>query len=70
MTFASSTLQIQKHEYLSGLNIVVFADICTLSFYVFNMNVVSLFANSSPLLATLNLFCIDVFNQFKYHLFL
>jgi len=61
MNTVSSTLQIWKHEYFGGLNIVVFVDICTLSFYVINMDVVSLFVDSSFLfLATLNLYCIDV----------
>jgi len=44
-----------------GLNIVIFIDINTLSFYTFNMDVVSLFVDSSFLfLATLNLYYIDL----------
>jgi len=53
----SSTLQIQKHEYFDGLNIVIFVDIYILPFYAINMDVVSLFADSSFLfLEILNLY--------------
>jgi len=59
MTLASSTLQIQKHEYSGDLDIVIFVGICTLPFYAINMDVVSLFTDSSVLfLANLNLYCI------------
>jgi len=43
------------------LNIVIFVGIGTLSFCAVNMDVVSLFAD----LATLDLNCIDVLNQFE-----
>jgi len=46
------------------INIVIFVGVCTLLFYVVNMDVVSLFANSS-LLFLANLYCIDVFYQFE-----
>ncbi|AES65678.1 transmembrane protein, putative [Medicago truncatula] len=46
ITFASPTLQIWKHEYFGGLNIVMFVDTCTLPFYAINMNIMSLFAYS------------------------
>jgi len=56
MTFATLTLHIQKHEYMDDLNIVIFVDIYTLPLFAINMDVVSLFADSSFLfLAILNL---------------
>ena len=64
MTLTSLTLQIRRHEYSGDLNIVtlvIFVGIGTLPFYAINMDVVSLFAESSFLfLATLDLNCIDV----------
>jgi len=66
MSFVLSTLQIRRHEYSGDLNIVIFLGIVTLSFYVINMDVVSLFADSSFLfLVTLDLYCIDVLYQFE-----
>jgi len=59
MTLASSTLQIRRHEYSRELNIIIFVGISTLLFYAINMDVVSLFANSSFLFLA-NLYCIDV----------
>jgi len=57
MTLAALMLQIRRYEYSGNLNIVIFVDISTLSFYVINMDVVSLFAYSSFLfLVTLNLY--------------
>jgi len=41
MTLVSSTLQIWKHGYSGDLNIVICVGICTLPFYVINMDVVS-----------------------------
>ncbi|AES65362.1 hypothetical protein MTR_2g038370 [Medicago truncatula] len=35
---ASSTLQIQIHDYSGDLNIVICVGICTLSFYAINMD--------------------------------
>jgi len=68
-TLASSTLQIRKHEYFEDLNIVIliiFVDIGTLSFYAINMDVVSLFTDSSFLFLTnFDLYCIDVIYQFE-----
>jgi len=70
ITLASSTLQIQRHEYSRDFNIVIlviFVDIGTLTFYAINMDVVSLFTDSSFLfLANLNLHCIDVLYQFEW----
>jgi len=69
MTLTSSTLQIRKHEYFGDLNIVmlvIFIGIGTLPFYAINMDVVSLYTNSSFLfLANLDLYCIDVLYQFE-----
>jgi len=69
MTLASSTLQIQRHEYSGDLNIVIlviFVGICTLLFYAINMDDVSLFTDSSFLfLVNLDLYCIDVLHQFE-----
>jgi len=62
MTLASSTLQIRRHEYSGDMNIVIlviFVGIITLPFYAINMDVVTLFTDSSLLfLANLNLYCI------------
>ena len=70
MTLASSTLQIRRHEYSGDLNIVIliiFVGIDTLPFYAINMDVVSLFTNSSFLfLANLDLYCIDVLYQVEW----
>jgi len=66
MTLASSTLQIQRHEYSGDSNIVIFVGIGTLPFYAINMDVVSLFTDSSFLFLTnLDLYCIDVLYQFE-----
>ena len=43
MSLASSTLQIRQHGYFGDLNIVICVGFCTLSFYIINMDVVSLF---------------------------
>ena len=64
MTLASSTLQIRRHAYSGDLNIVICVGFCTLPFYVINMDVVSLFADSSILFLT-NLHFIDVLHQFE-----
>lgn len=45
MTLAPSTLQIGRHEYSEGLNIVIFVAIGTMSFYAINMDFASLFAH-------------------------
>jgi len=70
MSLTSSTLQIRRHEYSGDFNIVIlviFVGICTLPFYVINMDVVSLFTDSSFLfLANLDLYCINVLYQFKW----
>jgi len=66
MTLASSTLQIQRHEFSEDFNIVIFVGICTLLFYAINMDVVSLFTDSSFLFLTnLDLYYIDVLHQFE-----
>ncbi|KEH32943.1 transmembrane protein, putative [Medicago truncatula] len=64
MTLASSTLQIRKHGYSGDLNIVICVGICTLLFYAINMDVVSLFTDSSFLFLA-NLHYIDVLFQFE-----
>ena len=59
--------------YSEDLNIVICVGICTLSFYAINMDVVSLFADSSFLFLA-NLHCIDncfthpYNNEFSYYL--
>ena len=65
ITLASSTLQIRRHDYSGDLNIVICVGICTLSFYAINMDVVSLFTNSSSLFLA-NLHYIDVLYQFEW----
>jgi len=45
--FASSTLQIWKHWYVGGLNIIIFVGTCTMSFCAINMDVVSFFRDLS-----------------------
>jgi len=69
MTLVSSTLQIQRHVYFGDMNIiilVIFVGIDILSFYAINMDVVSLFTDSTFLfLANLDLYCIDVLYQFE-----
>jgi len=65
ITLASSTLQIRKHGYSGDLNIVICVGICTFSFYAINMDVVSLFTDSSFLFLT-NLHYIDVLFQFEW----
>jgi len=47
MTLVSSMLQIGGYGYSKDLNIVIFVGIDALSFYVINMDYVSLFADSS-----------------------
>ncbi|AES88535.1 transmembrane protein, putative [Medicago truncatula] len=64
MTLTSSTLQIRKHDYSGDLNIFICVGICTLPFYANNMDVVSLFIDSSFLLIA-NLHYIDVLFQFE-----
>ena len=64
MTLASSTLQIRRHGFSGDLNIVIGVDICTLPFYAINMDVVSLFTDSSFLFLT-NLHYIVVLYQFE-----
>ncbi|AES88782.1 transmembrane protein, putative [Medicago truncatula] len=64
MTLASSTLQIRRHGYSGYLNIVICVGLCTLPFYAINMDVVSLFTNSSFLFLA-NLHYIDVLCQFE-----
>ncbi|AES80273.1 transmembrane protein, putative [Medicago truncatula] len=64
MTLASSTLQIRRHGYSGYLNIVIFVGLCTLPFYAINMDVVSLFTDSSFLFLA-NLYYIDVLYQFE-----
>jgi len=54
-------LQIRRHEYSGDMNIVIFVSIDTLPFYAINMDIVSLFTDSSFLfLANLNVYCIDI----------
>jgi len=65
MTLASSMLQIPRHGYSGDLNILIYVDFCTLPFYATNMDVVSLFADSSFLVLA-NLHCIDVLYQFEW----
>jgi len=65
MTLASSTLQIRRHGYSGDLNIVISVGFCTLSFYAINMDVVSLFADSSFLFLA-NSHYIDVLYQFEW----
>jgi Na+/H+ antiporter NhaD/arsenite permease-like protein len=64
MTLASLTLQIRRHGYSGYLNIVICVGFCTLPFYAINIDVVSLFADSSFLFLA-NLHCIDVLYQFE-----
>jgi len=64
MTLESSTLQIQRHKYSGDLNIVICVGFSTLSFYVINMDVVSLFKGSF-FLFLVNFYYIDVLNQFE-----
>ena len=70
MTLASSTLQIRRNEYSEDFNIVmllIFVGISTFPFYAINMDVVSLFTDSSFLFfENLNLYCIDVLYQFEW----
>jgi len=54
----------RKHGYFGYLNIVICVGICTLPFYAINMNVMSLFTDSSFLFLA-NLHYIDVFFQFE-----
>jgi len=63
MTLTSSTLQIRKQNYSGDFNIVIFACLCTLSFYAFNMDDVSLFTDSSFLFLAI-LYCIDILYNF------
>jgi len=65
MILESSTLQIRRHRYSGGLNIVICVSFSTLSFYVVNMNVVSLLTDSSFLFLA-NFHCIDVLYQFEW----
>jgi len=60
----SPTLQIQRHEYSEDLNIVICVDFCTFRFYAIDMDVVSLYADSSFLFLE-NLHCIDALYQFE-----
>jgi len=64
MTLASSTLQIWIHKYSHVSRICRHS---TLPFHAINMDVVSLFTNSSFLfLANLDLYCINVLYQFEW----
>jgi len=66
ITLTSSTLQILRHQYSEYLVIVIFLGINILLFYAINMDVVSLFTDSSFLfLAILNLYHINILYQFK-----
>jgi len=65
MTLASSTLQIRRHGYSGDLNIVICVGICTLPFYAINMDVVSLFTDSSFLFLA-NLHYTDILYQFEW----
>ncbi|AES58757.1 transmembrane protein, putative [Medicago truncatula] len=64
MTLTSSTLQTWRHGYSGDLNIVICVDICTLPLYAINMDVASLFTDSSFLFLA-NLHYIDVLYQFE-----
>jgi hypothetical protein len=67
MTLASLWLQIRRYEYSVYLNIVKFVEICTLPLYVINMNVMSLFANSSFFIYNdFEFIFIDVLYQFVW----
>jgi hypothetical protein len=56
-TLPSSTLQIQKYDYYRHLNFIIsIVSFIIRSFYVINLSVVCLFANSSFL----------IFSEFKY----
>jgi len=59
----------RRHDYFGDMNIVilvVFVGICTLPFYVINMDAVSLFTYSSFLfLSNLDLYWINVLYQFE-----
>ncbi|AES63810.1 transmembrane protein, putative [Medicago truncatula] len=64
MTLTSSMLQIRRHGYSGDLNIVICVGICTLPFYAINMDVVSLFTDSSFLFLA-NLHYIEVLYKFE-----
>jgi len=64
MTLESSTLQIGRHVHSGDLIIVICVGFSTLSFYVINTDVVSLFTDSS-FLFLVNFHCIDVLYQFE-----
>ena len=55
MILALSTLQIRRHEYSGNFNIVIFVGMGTLPFYAINMDVVSLFTDSSFLFSEFGL---------------
>ncbi|AET05340.1 transmembrane protein, putative [Medicago truncatula] len=65
----ASSMHIRRHEDSGDLNtiiLVIFIGIGTLPFYAINMDVVSLFTDSSFLfLVNLNLYCIDLLYQFE-----
>ncbi|AES64122.1 transmembrane protein, putative [Medicago truncatula] len=64
MILVLSTLQIRRHGYSGDLNMVICVGICILSFYAINMDVVSMFTNSSFLFLA-NLHYINVLYQFE-----
>jgi len=70
MILTSSTLQIWRYEYSGDMNIVIlviFVGIGTLPFYAINMDIVSLFTDSSfSFLANLDLYCINGLYQFEW----
>jgi hypothetical protein len=51
MTLMLSTLHIRSHVYFGDLDMVIFAGLSTLWYYVINMNIVNLFVDSSFLFA-------------------
>jgi len=55
---------VQNNVYSGDLNIVICVGFSTLSFYAINMDVVSLFTDSSFLFLA-NFHCVDVLYQFE-----
>jgi hypothetical protein len=61
------TLQIQRHGYFRHFYILKYVDLYNLSFHAINMNITSLFSDSSFLFLTiLNMYFIVVLYQFKW----
>jgi len=60
----ASTLQIQNHRYYGDLDFIILF-IGVLSLYVINLDVVSLFVDSSVFSNVDHIIVFDVFHQFK-----